>query len=494
MTQDKENHSPAALKGTNIRPWGAFWAVGVGFFMIMLDTTIMAVAQPAIQVGLHASLSSTVWANTSYMVAYAALMLFTGRLGDVVGPKSVYLWGLVVFAASSLMCGFAWSVSWLIAFRVLQGCGAALMGPQTLAVINRVFPSATRGRAIAYWGAISGVSTFLGPLVGGLLVSYAGWRWVFLVNVPIGVLGVALTVLLVPALPRSRARLSPWQIALYACGLALVVLALQNATSMHSPWQPAALALAGLALLAGFALAQRADGGLALLPLSLFQIRRFSLSTICVILVSIAVNSTFLAVMYYLERMHGDSPFIGALRTVTMAGTTVLLARFVGTVMHQWKTAPMMAGAFLIAMLGTLTLAYVMNPSAAVVWITLGYLVVGIGASFFFSPLAYFSTSNVASGLQGAASGAFNTARIIGSALGNALISAAISWKLAASGLISNPALNGSLAIGDASVAEQYASVLRFSMIVPLAALAVALVAALFFSWSAPRESTSTEK
>uniref|UniRef100_UPI000A5FE633 MFS transporter n=1 Tax=Bifidobacterium subtile TaxID=77635 RepID=UPI000A5FE633 len=305
---------------------------------------------------------------------------------------------------------------------------------------------------------------------------------------------VALTVLLVPALPRSRARLSPWQIALYACGLALVVLALQNATSMHSPWQPAALALAGLALLAGFALAQRADGGLALLPLSLFQIRRFSLSTICVILVSIAVNSTFLAVMYYLERMHGDSPFIGALRTVTMAGTTVLLARFVGTVMHQWKTAPMMAGAFLIAMLGTLTLAYVMNPSAAVVWITLGYLVVGIGASFFFSPLAYSSTSNVASGLQGAASGAFNTARIIGSALGNALISAAISWKLAASGLISNPALNGSLAIGDASVAEQYASVLRFSMIVPLAALAVALVAALFFSWSAPRESTSTEK
>ena len=109
--------------------------------MIMLDTTIMAVAQPAIQVGLHASLSSTVWANTSYMVAYAALMLFTGRLGDVVGPKSVYLWGLVVFAASSLMCGFAWSVSWLIAFRVLQGCGAALMGPQTLAVINRVFPA-----------------------------------------------------------------------------------------------------------------------------------------------------------------------------------------------------------------------------------------------------------------------------------------------------------------------------------------------------------------
>src|SRR3977135_1170906 len=156
--------------GTAENPWNALWAMMVGFFMILVDATIVAVANPSIMDKLGASYDSVIWVTSAYLLAYAVPLLVAGRLGDRYGPKNLYLLGLAVFTAASLWCGLAGSIEMLIAARVVQGIGAALLTPQTLSTITRIFPADRRGVAMSVWGATAGVATLVGPLAGGVLV------------------------------------------------------------------------------------------------------------------------------------------------------------------------------------------------------------------------------------------------------------------------------------------------------------------------------------
>src|SRR6476660_4368542 len=197
---DPRKYSP--LAGEN--PWNALWAMLVGFFMILVDATIVAVANPSIMDKLGASYDAVIWVTSAYLLAYAVPLLVAGRLGDRFGPKNMYLLGLTVFTAASLWCGLAGSIEWLIVARVVQGIGAALMTPQTLSTITRIFPPERRGVALSVWGATAGVATLVGPLAGGFLVDGLGWQWIFIVNVPIGVIGLGLAFWFVPALSTER--------------------------------------------------------------------------------------------------------------------------------------------------------------------------------------------------------------------------------------------------------------------------------------------------
>ena len=162
----------------------------VGFFMILVDATIVAVANPSIMAELGADYDTVIWVTSAYLLAYAVPLLLAGRLGDRFGPKNLYLVGLAVFTAASLWCGLAGSIEMLIAARVVQGIGAALLTPQTLSTITRIFPPERRGVAMSLWGATAGVATLVGPLAGGVLVDRLGWQWIFFVNVPIGIIGL----------------------------------------------------------------------------------------------------------------------------------------------------------------------------------------------------------------------------------------------------------------------------------------------------------------
>ncbi len=152
------------------KPWPALWAMVIGFFMILVDNTIVSVATPAIARELEADVSTVIWVTSAYLLAYAVPLLVTGRLGDRFGPKNVYLIGLTIFTLASLWCGLTGSIEMLIVARVVQGVGASLMTPQTMAVITRTFAPANRGSAMALWGATAGVATLVGPILGGVLV------------------------------------------------------------------------------------------------------------------------------------------------------------------------------------------------------------------------------------------------------------------------------------------------------------------------------------
>src|SRR5690349_16483655 len=153
----------------------------IGFFMILVDTTIVSVATPAIARDLGTSVNDVIWVTSAYLLAYAVPLLVTGRLGDRFGPKHLYLVGLTIFTVASLWCGLTGSIDGLIVARVVQGVGASMMTPQTMAVITRTFPAAKRGSAMALWGATAGAATLAGPLLGGVLVDVAGWEWIFFV-------------------------------------------------------------------------------------------------------------------------------------------------------------------------------------------------------------------------------------------------------------------------------------------------------------------------
>src|SRR6188472_1749926 len=185
-------------------PWHALWAMMVGFFMILVDATIVSVANPSIMVKLGAGYDAVIWVTSAYLLGFAVPLLVAGRLGDRYGPKNLYLIGLLVFTAASLWCGLAGTIGMLIAARVVQGVGAALLTPQTLSTITRVFPPERRGVALSVWGATAGVATLVGPLAGGVLVDGLGWQWIFIVNVPIGVVGLVLALIFVPVLPTEK--------------------------------------------------------------------------------------------------------------------------------------------------------------------------------------------------------------------------------------------------------------------------------------------------
>ncbi len=175
-----------------VNPWHALWAMMVGFFMILLDSTIVAVANPSIMAKLGTGYDTVIWVTSAYLLGYAVPLLVAGRLGDRFGPKNLYLIGLAVFTAASLGCGLSGSIGMLITARVVQGIGAGLLTPQTLSLITRIFPAERRGVAMSVWGATAGVATLVGPLAGGVLVDALGWEWIFFINVPIGIAGLAL--------------------------------------------------------------------------------------------------------------------------------------------------------------------------------------------------------------------------------------------------------------------------------------------------------------
>src|SRR4030088_1961838 len=189
-------------KRTN--PWVLLWVPATGFFMIMLDTTIVNVAIPAMSAGLKITLDQILWVLNSYILVYAVLLITAGRLGDLFGQRNLFAIGLAVFTLASALCGFAQDANQLIAARILQGVGGALLTPHPPPLPTTLFPPERRGAAFGIWAGVAGLATLAGPTVGGAIVTYIDWRWIFFVNVPIGIAALVATFAIIPDLRPGR--------------------------------------------------------------------------------------------------------------------------------------------------------------------------------------------------------------------------------------------------------------------------------------------------
>jgi EmrB/QacA subfamily drug resistance transporter len=431
-------HEPAGAsplaKAPN--PWAALAALCVGFFMILLDMTIVAVANPAILTGLHTTMPNVIWVTSSYLLAYAVPLLVAGRLGDRYGPKNLYLGGLTIFTLASLWCGLSGSIEMLITARAAQGLGAALMTPQTMAVITRTFPADKRGAAMGFWGAIAGVATLVGPILGGVLVDGLGWEWIFIVNVPIGIIAFALAFIFVPKLPTHPHKFDILGVVLSGAGLFLLVFGLQEGNTYDWSWWIWTLIVAGLAVIAGFVVYQaRNKKGEPLLPLSLFKDRNFTLANVAISSMGAAITALMVPGFFYLQAVHEFSPTKAALVFAPMAVVTFILAPILARFVNTTHPALLPTVGFTIMVTGIIWFAQVMTPHASILDIMLPNAYLGIASACIWAPLATTATRNLPPAYAGAGAGVYNTTRQVGAVIGSAAISALVTQRMSAHGI-----------------------------------------------------------
>jgi EmrB/QacA subfamily drug resistance transporter len=424
------------------KPWPALWSLIIGFFMILIDTTIVSVANPAIQRGLKVdSVSDVLWVTSAYLLSYAVPLLVTGRLGDRFGPKNIYLGGLVIFTLASAWCGFSQTLGMLIVARVVQGIGAALMTPQTMAVITRIFPPERRGAAMGLWGATAGVATLVGPILGGLLVDGFGWEWIFFVNVPVGIAAFVLAVRFVPKLETHPHRFDILGVVLSAVGLFLVVFGLQEGQTYNwgtitgSPFSVWGLIVAGVVVLLAFVVWQRFNRGEPLLPLALFRDRNFSLANAAITTVGFTITSMSLPLVYYFQLVKGFSPTGSALMLVPMALFSGGLAPVVGKLIDRVNTRYIAFAGMILLGVALWWYSVLLAPGTSVFLLLLPSAMLGLANAGLWAPISSTATRNLPPRQAGAGSGVYNTTRQIGAVLGSASIAALIAGRLTANGV-----------------------------------------------------------
>jgi EmrB/QacA subfamily drug resistance transporter len=420
-----------------IKPWAALGALIIGFFMILIDTTIVSVANPAIMKGLHTDINAVIWVTSAYLLAYAVPLLITGRLGDRFGPKNLYLVGLVIFTAASAWCGLSGDITMLIFARVFQGLGASLMVPQTMAVITRVFPPDRRGAAMGLWGSVAGLATLVGPILGGVLVDGLGWEWIFFINVPIGIVGFVLAWRLVPKLQTHKHRFDVLGVALSAIGMFLLVFGIQEGETYNwgtivGPISVWGLIIAGIVVLAGFVVWQAFNTGEPLLPLALFRDRNFSLANTGITAVGFTVTSMALPLVFYFQVVRGLTPTESAFMLVPMAVFTGGLAPLVGKLINRVNPRNVAVVGMVLLAGGLYWYSVLLTPNVAIWMLLLPSAVLGIANAAIWAPISTTATRNLPPQQAGAGSGVYNTTRQVGAVLGSASIAALIQARLIA--------------------------------------------------------------
>jgi EmrB/QacA subfamily drug resistance transporter len=466
----------------DVKPWPALFALVLGFFMILVDLTIVTVATPTIIEKLDASVNEVVWVSSAYMLAYAVPVLITGRLGDRFGSKRLYLIGLTVFTLASLWCGLTSTIEMLIVARVVQGLGASMMTPQTMAIITRIFPQAERGKAMAVWGATAGVAMVVGPIAGGLLTDGLGWEWIFFVNIPVGVLGFAMAWRLVPSLPTHEHTFDWLGVALSGIGLFLLAFGIQEGHDKSWAGWIIAMIVGGVVFLTLFVLWQARNKREPLVPLGLFTDRNFSVSNVAITAMGAVGASMGYPLMLYAQAVRGDSPTQAALLMFPMAIMSIILARTVGNLTDRIHPRVIMGFGFAASFVGMLSLVLQLDPDSPVwgLWISMG--VVGIGNAFIWAPTAATATRNLPMQFAGAGAGVYNATRQVGSVMGSAAIAVIMDSRLSA--LLPGASANGDAGadqIPDPHVASLFSQAMSDALLLPVCLYVVGFVAVLFY-------------
>src|SRR2546421_1779692 len=418
-------------------PWLVLLVLTTGFFMIMLDTTSVNVAIPAMSTGLNTTLDQILWVLNAYVLVYAVLLITAGRLGDLYGQRSLFAIGLFIFTVASALCGLSQDPAQLIAARIVQGVGGALLTPQTLAILTSVLPPERRGAAFGIWGGVAGLATIAGPTLGGAIITYIDWRWIFFINVPVGIGALIATFAIVPDLRPGRRQ--GWDlvgVALATGGLFGIVFGLiegqrYNWGQVGSYWVTIPEVIgAGVVLLVIFIVWEHFQTQ-PLVPLSLFEERNFSVANWIAAAISFGMLSMFLPVTIYLQSVRGFSALVAGLTFAPMSLMSMVTAPFAGRLADRIGGKYILLTGISLFTIGFGLVAFVAGPDSN--WLTfLGpAIVAGAGMGMTFAPMTTVAMRNISPQMAGAASGILNTTRQLGAAIGSAVIGALLQNQLA---------------------------------------------------------------
>jgi EmrB/QacA subfamily drug resistance transporter len=408
------------------RRWLTLAIVGAAFFMTVLDVAIVNVALPSIENDLSVTETTVQWVLIAYAITFGGFLLLGGRMADLLGRKRIFIVGLVLFTAASLVCGLSGTIGVLIAARAAQGIGAAIISPAALSIVTTTFEEgAERNKALGIWGALGGSGAAAGVLFGGILTKYLGWQWIFYVNVPVGALVFGLTL---PFVPESRAELGHRRFDAAGAvtvtgGLALLVYAISKAPDVG--WGSArtiVLLIVSFAILALFVLIELRSAA-PLVPFRIFRIRSLLAANVVGFLLGAVIFADFLVLTLYVQQVLGWSALKTGVTFLATAGTTVIWAGVAQALTTRYGPRP-------VIVVGLLVLAasmgwYTQIPVDGHFWPDLlpAYVTFALGLAFSFVPVTIAALAQVSHEDAGLASGLINTNQQIGGAIGVALAS-----------------------------------------------------------------------
>lgn len=420
------------------RPWLVLTVLCTGFFMIILDTTMVNAAIPVMSHDLGSGLREALWVVNSYVLAYAAFLITAGRLGDRFGPKRLYLTGLLIFTVASGLCGTAGSAGELTALRVVQGLGAALLTPQTSSFIVVLFPPDRRGTAFGVWSGVIGLAAVAGPLVGGVLVATAGWEWIFLLNVPVGVVALVWAALVVPDhRPRVHHRWDFTGTLLATSGLGALSYGLLEFRRLSTggaagATAPLAALVAGLVLLIALVAQQRTNQREPLVPHALYGQRDFVRATVVGAGVHFAVVGTALPLLFFLQSVLGNAPLAAAQVTAPSALAVGLVALVVGRLSNGARTKSLLVTGLVAYAAGLAATAACAEPGMNAWRLLPAMLLADAGIGCTLAPVAKIALGDITPSVTAGASGVLNTARQVGGLLGGVAVGSLLHIRLAA--------------------------------------------------------------
>ncbi len=412
--------------GRTVPQWLVLAIVLVGQFMVVLDASIVNVALPSIQRDLHFSNSDLQWIVNAYTLTFAGFLLLGGRAADLYGRRRLFIVGLTVFTASSLLGGLAQDQAWLVTARALQGLGAAILAPATLTILTATFPEGPRRAwAIGAWSAVSAAGASAGALLGGILTDFLSWRWILFVNVPVGVVAV---VAARRYLPESRADLEHRHLDLAGAvtvtgGLVALVYALVRTESYSWGSSEVLLPLGlGVLLLAVFVVLQARFSKAPLVPLRIFRSRSVAGGNVVMLLMFGALFGSWYFETLFMQHVLGYSPLQAGLaflpQTLLIAAGAQVTARLV----PRYGPRPLILLGALVAAAGLAWLAQATPTSTFLGGLFAPFVLIGLGMGLAVTPIAVAGTAGVAPREAGLASGLLNTSRTVGASIGLAAL------------------------------------------------------------------------
>jgi EmrB/QacA subfamily drug resistance transporter len=417
------------------RHWTTLAVLCLGTFAILLDSTIVNVALPSLMTGLHATLDQALWVVNAYLLVFAALLILAGRLGDLFGPRRLFVLGLALFAVSSALCGAAQTPVQLIGARVLQGIGAAALTPQALVIIQSVFPRQRMGTALGVFSSMVGLAAVSGPVLGGIITTELGWRWVFYVNLPIAAAGIALSYAFVPDIRTNRRQLLDLPgVLLGSIGLAVLLYGVIEgqryswATVRYGITIPEIIA-AGLLILAGFWLWERRHAQ-PLVPGTLFRSRAFAIMVVLSLATQFALQSMMLVNSINLQSVLGFTAVHAGLTGLPLTVALTAVAPFAGRLTDRFGGKYVLMTGLAVFALGIAGVVALASAHATSLRFAPALLVGGLGMGMIFAPVATMGMRAAPPQLAGAASGALNTGRQLGATLGGAISGAVLATTL----------------------------------------------------------------
>ncbi|WP_116137465.1 MFS transporter [Trinickia diaoshuihuensis] len=410
------------MNGRSVSPRGTLLAAALGFVVVLLDVSVVNVALDALLRRFDIDVVDLQWVINAYTLVFAALLLTSGALGDRFGPRRVFLCGLVLFTVASIGCGAARQFGILVAARLLQGVGAALLVPNSLTMLQRAFPDPERrSRAVGWWGAFGGMSLAAGPVVGGALVTHFGWRSIFLINVPIGLICMSLTLRYVQDDGIGHQRSLDWlgQFAAIA-SLATVTATLAGVARVgwDNAWIFAGWAFTATLIAAFIAVEMRARS--PMLPLSLFGAPGFAVASICGVIVNFAYYGLVFVFSLYFQLQQHFSPQLTGFAFLPMTVVLALVNILAGRLVTRMGARGLMTFGLIAASLGYLLLLPV-QAAGAYGWLIFPMLLAASGIALIVPTLINVTLSSVEPTRVGIASGVLNAARQVGGLLGVAV-------------------------------------------------------------------------